>query len=57
MRLTESSLSEWRHSSGTASEPRKSRRASSGKPPSPDGSAARTAEEKRDGWVNFVLRV
>lgn len=45
--LTESSLSERRHSSGTASEPRKTRRASSGKPPSPDESATRTAEKER----------
>lgn len=47
VRLTESSLSEWKHSSGTASEPRKTRRASSGKPPSHDESATRTAEEER----------
>lgn len=45
-RLTESSLSEWTHSSDTASEPRKTRRASSGKPPSPDESATKTAEEE-----------
>ena len=44
VRLTESSLSEWTHSSDTASEPRRTRQASSGKPPSPDESATKTAE-------------
>ena len=47
VRLTESSLSEWTHSSDTASEPRKTRRASSGKPPSPGESATKTAEGER----------
>lgn len=51
--LTESSLSERRHSSGTASEPRKTRQASSGKPPSPDESATRTAEKER--FDTFII--
>lgn len=49
MRLTESSLSEQRHSSGIASEPRRTRRASSGTPPSPGESAAKTARHSKQG--------
>lgn len=56
MKLTESSLSELRHSSGTASEPRKTRRASSGKLPSPDESATKTVEKERfDGLLSMEL--
>lgn len=47
-RLTESSLSERRRSSGTASEPHRTLPASSGKPPSPDESAARTAQRETE---------
>lgn len=52
--LTESNLSEWTHSSDTASELHKIHQASSGKPPSPDESAAKTKEEKtRKSMLNF----
>lgn len=53
-RLTESTLSEWTHSSDTASEPRKTLPASSGKPPSPDESAAKTAKEEEQRSLSTV---
>lgn len=45
-RLTGNTPSEWTRSADTASEPRKTQPASFGKPPFPDGSAAKTGKEE-----------